>query len=177
MIKSDHGKIVIKHNGSVPEFVTEVTELNRAILEGLEGILVKETATELYDKAIELSKMSLEEMEKEALFWESAAAVKQNIETERTASLTVKDVAKLIEMAGDVQQKGHFVGVNFANYGNDVCVYFNRGGFDTKKNGYDRHYSFNLTDESYDLKTFKNVLNLFTEILNEPEEGEKNAGN
>lgn len=177
MIRSEKGKIVIKHNGSVPEFVTEVTEVNRAILEGLEEILGKETATELYDKAIEISKMSLEEMEKEALFWESAAAVKQNIETERTASLTVKDVAKLIEMAREVQEKGHYVGVIFANYGFDVEVHFVRGGFEKRKKGFDYNCYFNLTDETDDLKKFEEILKLFTKILNETEEGEDDANN
>lgn len=177
MIKSENGAITIKYSGELPDFLAEVTEINRAILDILKDALGEELACDLLDQVIRLTRMNENEIQEECDLLEKAAAVKDGQPVDRPIKLTVKDVIHLIELAEKAQKKGHYVGILFANYGSDVIVSFTRNGFNTNKN-FDLYKTFNLTDESCDLGTFEDVLKFFTEVLHETaEEGEENAGN
>lgn len=84
----------------------------------------------------------------------------------RNEKLTVEDVMNLVELAGRVQERGHFVGVDFANIGNDVEVRFMRDKFRCGKD-YDMFAEFNLSQKEEDINEYHQVVLFLTKILEE----------
>lgn len=80
--------------------------------------------------------------------------------------LTVEDVMSLVELAGRVQKRGHFVGVDFANVGNDVEVRFMRGGFRGNKD-FDMFAGFHLSQKEENINEYHSVVLFLTRILEE----------
>lgn len=65
MIKADKDGVSIEFHGSLPDFLTEITMMNRAIRGSLSKQIGEKMADTLLDQAYRLSKMSEADLEKE----------------------------------------------------------------------------------------------------------------
>lgn len=66
MIKVDKNETIIDFHGGIPEFATEVTMLLRAVRKTLTETVGQETADDLINQSVRLSRMNEQELEKEA---------------------------------------------------------------------------------------------------------------
>ena len=79
--------------------------------------------------------------------------------------LTVSDVTKIVELIAQIHEKGHYASIDFSNHGTNVSVYFTYGKF--RSNGFDFYKYFNLTAEDEDVNTYFEIVNYFSEVLEE----------
>ena len=79
--------------------------------------------------------------------------------------LTVSDVTKLVELIAQIHEKGHYASIDFSNYGSTVSVYFTYGEF--RRSGFDFSKDFSLTDKDEDVDTYFEIMNYFSEVLEE----------